>query len=504
MKKVVIIGAGPGGLAAAMLAARAGHRVTLIEQLEHVGGRTSLIRGDGFTFDTGPTFFLYPDILREIFAACDYTFDDEVDLIRIDPQYRLVFGQGGSLLATPQVELMDRRIGELAPVDRGAFARFMDENRRKFDHISPALQRPFSRLSDALKWDMIKMFPTVRPHQNLYSYLQRFFKDERTLLTFSFQSKYLGMSPWSCPSLFSILAFLEYEFGVFHPRGGCGAVSETMARLARDMGVDIHLGETARQITVHNRTATGVVTDRATYEADAVINNADFAHSTMKLIAPEHRRKWTDRRITRRRYSCSCFMVYLGIEGPVEGPLHHNIFFSDEYKQNLADIESNFRLHENPSMYVQNATPTDPSLAPEGMSTLYLLIPVPHCHPGIDWPQARDHYRSVAFRQLKKLGVEDIEPRIRFEKIVTPDDWRDWQQVHLGATFNMAHSLRQMLSFRPHNRFDDLRQLYLVGGGTHPGSGLPVIYESARISTRLMLEDFGQSTDWLEPGPLVT
>jgi phytoene desaturase len=498
MKRIAIIGSGPGGLCSAMLLARAGFDVKLFEQLPRVGGRTSTIHSDGFAFDLGPTFFLYPEILEGVFTACGYNLWDEVPMVRIDPQYRLVFGEGGNLLATSDIAEMDRRVGELSPADAGAFTRFMDENRAKFEKMKPVLQRPFHSPSDMVTWDLFKMLPHTRPHQSLFRYLQRFFDDTRVLLTFSFQSKYLGMSPFSCPSLFSILSFLEYEYGVWHPVGGCGELSRRMAGLAGDLGAEVLTETPVEEIVVDDEgRATGVRAGGEFWPADVVVNNADFAHSTMALL-PEHvRRRWTDRRILTRRYSCSCFMMYLGVEGRYDIP-HHNIYFSADYRNNLEDIERRFVLSDDPSMYIQNACVSDDTLAPEGRSTIYALIPVPHMHPNIDWARDTERYRETAFRQMAHLGLGDIRDRIVTERTYTPADWRGEQGIHLGATFNLAHNLGQMLYFRPHNRFEDVDGLYLVGGGTHPGSGLPVIYESARIAARLIQERFGMETDWMD------
>ncbi|MFM7114778.1 MAG: phytoene desaturase family protein [Planctomycetota bacterium] len=242
MPRVVIVGAGPGGLASAMLLARAGADVTILERQPHVGGRTSSHGSGGYTFDLGPTFFLYPRVIEEIFRACGHELRDEVDMVRLDPQYHLVFGGGGSMRATPDIARMEREIASVSPADAPMFRRFMEENRVKMERFRPVLEKPFHGLGDVLTWPMIRLLPLLRPWLSLDQELGRYFSDPRVKLAFSFQSKYLGMSPFNCPSLFSILSFLEYENGVFHPMGGCGAVSQAMARLAIDAGVKIRLG----------------------------------------------------------------------------------------------------------------------------------------------------------------------------------------------------------------------------------------------------------------------
>jgi phytoene desaturase len=264
-----------------------------------------------------------------------------------------------------------------------------------------------------------------------------------------------------------------------------------MARIATDMGVEIRYDEPVEAMAFEERRITAVRTSRGEYTADATVVNADFARSMTRLVPDRLRRRWSDRRIAAKRFSCSTFMLYLGIEGRYDEVPHHTIYLSENYRDNLADIETRHVLSRDPSMYVQNACVTDGSLAPPGMSTIYLLIPVTHRHPNVDWGRAAAGFREVALDQIERIGIRGIRERIRYEKMVTPDDWQDDYEIYRGATFNLSHDLTQMLHMRPHNRFEDIERMYLVGGGTHPGSGLPVIYSSARITSELLLDDLG-------------
>lgn len=497
-KQVVIIGAGPGGLASAILLANAGAKVKVVERLPFLGGRTSTIEAEGFKFDLGPTFFLYPRVLEEIFASVGRRLRDEVELIKLDPQYHLIFGRGGELLATPDVARMEQAVAKLSPEDAGKFRTFLAENRIKMDQFRTVLESPFSSWRDLLSPALLKMLPLLRPWLSLDGELGRYFKDERVRLAMTFQSKYLGMSPFNCPSLFSILSFLEYEYGVFHPVGGCGAVSRAMGRVAEDLGVEFSLGDPAEEILFEGRRAVGVRSASGTHRADAVVVNADFARAMHRLIPDHLRRNWTDRKIAKKRFSCSTFMLYLGVEGRYDDLQHHTIYLSRDYLNNLDEIENRHVLSADPSFYVQNACVTDPSLASEGMSTLYMLVPVTHQHANVDWMKEKDRFRALALKQLRKIGLHDVEGRIRYEKVVTPADWDHSYEIYRGATFNLAHNLRQMLHLRPRNRFEDVDGVYIVGGGTHPGSGLPVIYEGARISSRLLAGDLGLPIGWMK------
>ena len=496
---VAVIGAGPGGLASAMLLASRGVRVTILEKDGVVGGRSrTLTAPGGYRFDLGPTFFLYPRILEEIFRECGAELNREVEMLRLDPQYRLIFeeGAGGTTIdATGDLDRMEAEIARINPHDARGVRPFLAENRAKLASFRPVLERAFTKAADVAGIDMLRALPHLRPTRSVDADLRRHFRDPRTRLAFSFQTKYLGMSPFRCPSLFTILSFLEYEHGVFHPRGGCGAVAEAMARVASRLGVDIRLDSPVDALAFEGKRARGVEVGGKRIAADAVVVNADFAHSIPRLIPDALRSKWSDKKIGKARYSCSTFMLYLGVEGTFPELAHHTILLAEDYQRNLREIETG-TIPDMPSLYVQNAGATEDGMAPPGHSALYLLIPVPNMRhgddgQGHDWGAEAPRYRRLALDRIKAMGITDIESRIRYERMVTPRDWRDEFSVGFGATFNLAHDLRQMLLFRPGNRFGGVEGVYLVGGGTHPGSGLPVIYEGARISTDLCLRDLG-------------
>jgi len=498
MPRVAIIGAGPGGLGAAMLLSRAGVPVTLFDQHREVGGRTRTIEAGNYRFDLGPTFFLYPRILEEIFAACDRNLHSEVELVRLDPMYRLLYGDGSELEVTSDPQRMAASIEQLSPEDGPNYSRYMEDTRRKFERFRPCLQRPFLSWRDTLSPSVLRLLPWLRPWQSVEGELRRYFRDSRVRLAFTFQSKYLGMSPFKCPSLFSILPYLEHDFGVYHPIGGCGEVSKAMGRVAEDLGVELRLGEPVREILFEGKRAVGLRTDAGEFQADALIVNADFARAMKKLVPNHLRRRWRDSRIAKKKFSCSTFMMYLGIEAPCDQLAHHSIYLPSDYSGILDDIETHHRLSDDPALYIQNAGVTDTTLAPRGHSTLYVLAPVTHQHANVDWSVEKARFRNLVMKRLSKL-VPDLEGRIRVERIVTPAQWDLDEGIHLGATFNLAHNLGQMLHRRPRNRFEDVDGVYLTGGGTHPGSGLPVIYESARITARLLLADWNQPTAWLDP-----
>ncbi len=497
-KRAAIVGAGPGGLAAAMLLANAGLEVDVFERLGRVGGRTTTFELDGFRFDLGPTFFLYPRVLEEVFRLVGRDLHEEVPMERLDPQYRVSFLDGPNVDATADIDAMAKQLAQFDEHDAQAFAGFMAENRGKLAAFRPVLETQFDGWADLLRPEVLSLLPQTRPWNTLDRELRRHFRDPRVRIAFSFQAKYLGMSPFRCPSIFSILSHLEYEHGVWHPMGGFGQLSQAMADVAQQLGARIHLDAPVDELLYEGRRATGLVSRGVEHQFDAVVVNADFAATVPKLVPDRMRSRWTDKKLESARYSCSTFMLYLGIDGTVDLP-HHTIAIPTDYRQNLREIEELQVLSADPAVYVQNACATDPGQAPEGSSGLYVLAPVPNRSPNVDWARDAQAFRATVMRQLERLGIENLEARIRTERMITPDEWEQRYGVHKGAVFNLAHDLKQMLHLRPHNRFEDVDGMYLVGGGTHPGSGLPVIYESARISSRLVCEDLGIDADWNVP-----
>lgn len=491
----LIVGSGPGGLASALLLAHSGIDVTILEKEEKVGGRTKLIHKDGFTFDRGPTFFHYPEVIEEIFQAIGRDAHKELGLMPLDPMYRLVFGAGGHIDATSNLEAMTDRIRELAgEKNANGFKKYVIQNRKKLEFSKQCLQTPWTSPLNVLSKRAIRVATVLKPWSSVAGDLSKHFDDERVRLAMSFQTKYLGMSPFHAPSLFTILSFLEYEHGIFHAKGGLGSITARMGEIAEELGVKIRCSTPVKSLMYEGKTVVGVRIEGEEILADKVVINADFAHAMTTLVPDEKRKKWSDKKLEKKGYSCSTFMLYLGVDKQYDLP-HHQIYASTSYEKNLEDITEHRMTWNDPSIYVQNASITDDSLAPEGQSTIYVLVPVPNTHDSIVWDDIKDDYRELIVKQLAKLGYDDIDDHIVSETIVTPDDWGA-SDVYRGAVFNLTHDLKQMLWRRPHNRFEEANNLYIVGGGTHPGSGLPTIFESARISSKLLLADLGIRADW--------
>ncbi len=500
-KKIAVVGAGPGGLAAAVLLVSRGLDVTVYEARDRVGGRSARITLGEHHFDTGPTFFLMPHVLDEIFSAVGARLTDEVDLRRLDPLYRLVIGQPGGedivIDPTQDTDRMAERIGAIHEADGRAFRRFVEHNRAKLNAAEPILRRPIRSPLDLVKPDAVRALPYINPHKTVHTLSSKYFEHPAVKLAVGFQSKYLGMSPMECPSLFTILPFIEYEYGVWHPIGGCNAIMEALARVFVRAGGKIETSSPVESLEIEGRRVRGLNLGGARggerVACDHAVINADAAWAIKSLIPERMRGRDSDRALDNKKYSCSTYMLYLGVEGRVDLP-HHTIRTAPAYEQNLDDISrgngSLGSLTGDPSFYVCNPSATDPSLAPAGDSSVYVLLPTPNGKARIDWDGESDRLRELLLDRIGSVLGEQFRGRIREEKRITPDDWRSMNINH-GATFNLSHSLDQMLHKRPQHRLPYCDGAWLVGGGTHPGSGLPVIFLSAQITSRMLCDELG-------------
>jgi phytoene desaturase len=488
-KRVIIIGSGPGGLTSGMLLAKAGYQVDILEKKDIVGGRNGSIKINGFTFDIGPTFFLMKNVLEEVFEETGRKLEDYVKLLPLDPMYRLQF-KDRTLFPSTDFNKMTADLEKNFPGSSLGYKKYIQKERKKYDRLIPCLQVPYGKLTDYAKMRFLRSLPYLDAHTSLYNVLNRYYKEDDLKISFTFQAKYIGMSPWEAPGTFSIISYIEHGGGVYHVIGGLNKLSLAMAKVIEEQGGNIHLSTSVKKIIVENGKATGVLLENGNIEkADYVIINADFANAMTNIIDTRDRKKYTDSKLSGMSYSCSTFMLYLGLNKLYDNIQHHNIFFANDYRKNVNEITQTKILSEDPSFYVQNASLYDTTLAPHGKSTLYVLVPVANKTSTINWDKEKEPFKEKILNLLEtRAGLKDIRQSIEVEKIITPDNWQNQYDVYNGATFNLGHGISQMLYFRPHNEFEEFKNCYLVGGGTHPGSGLPTIYESGRISAKLIME----------------
>ncbi|WP_010250386.1 phytoene desaturase family protein [Acetivibrio cellulolyticus] len=489
-KKVIIVGAGPGGLTAGMLLSNNGFDVQIFEKNSYIGGRNGSIKMGDYTFDIGPTFLMLPEVLRDVFRFTGRKLEDYVEIKEIDPFYRLRFKGKVDFYPTKDRDSMREQIEKLFPGDAKGYDSFIEKEKYKFDRLFNCLKIPYDSILHLARPTFIKAIPKFDLGNTLYGKLSSYFKHKDLRIALTFQSKYLGMSPWECPAAFTILSYIEHSRGIFHTIGGLNKISEAMGHIVQEDGGSIHLSTPVKEVIVENGTAKGVILENGEkVMSDYVIINADFAHAMTSIVKGEHRKKYTDQDLASRDYSCSTFMLYLGVNKKYDIP-HHNIIFADDYEINVKEIANKKIISVDHSLYIQNASAIDPTLAPEGKSAIYVLVPVPNNSSKIDWEAEKDKFRRMVLDKIKeKTELKDIEEHIEVEKIITPLDWEKDYGVYRGATFNLSHKLSQMLCFRPHNKFEEFKNCYLVGGGTHPGSGLPTIYESGRISANMIIQD---------------
>lgn len=498
-KKILIVGAGPGGLTAGMILAHRGFDVHIYEKEDRVGGRNAELTVGEHSFDLGPTFLMMKFILDEMFAETGRKSEDYLTFTKLDPLYRLNF-KDKQIDITQNRQEMIRQIKEYFPGDEVGYDKFMKREAKRFETIFACLQKDYSHLHDYLNPVFLKAIPEIPLGKTLIQYLGKYFKSEELRIAFTFQSKYLGMSPWSCPAFFVILAYIEHAFGIYHVEGGLCKIADAMAKVVQEEGGSIHLNSPVKQLLVNQKVVKGVeLSSGEKVYADDVIVNADFAYAMTELLPEGATKKYTKTKLDQKDYSCSTFMLYLGLDTVYEDIEHHTIIFADDYKSNLKDISSGTKLSDDMSIYVRNSVVSDKTTSPQGKSGLYVLVPVANTTAGIDWDKEKHTYREKVLKRIcERLNIPDLQNHIEAETMITP---ADWQQAHIynGAVFNLAHSLDQMLYARPHNEFQELNNMYLVGGGTHPGSGLPTIYESGRISSNMVSKKHG--VEFSQPRP---
>jgi phytoene desaturase len=490
-KHIIIVGAGPGGLCAGMLLSQRGFKVSIYDKHAEVGGRNRAIRIDGFTFDTGPTFLLMKGVLDEMFELCGRRSEDYLQFMPLSPMYKLKFDDREISVFSDR-ENMRAELYRVFDEGTEGYEQFLNKERKRFKALYPCITRDYSSLSSFLSLDLLKAIPWLAFPKSVFANLGQYFRQEKMRLAFCFQSKYLGMSPWECPALFTMLPYMEHEYGIYHVAGGLNRIAAAMAQVVQECGGEIHTSTGVESLLIENGAVKGVKLDNGEeVTGDEVVINADFAHAMSHLLEPGRLKKYAPEKLKKLKYSCSTFMLYLGMDKVYDLP-HHTIVFARDYTTNIRNIFGNKTLSEDFSFYLQNASASDPSLAPAGKSALYVLVPMPNNDSSLDWDEHCSDVREQVLDTLgARMGLSDIREHIVCEKIITPGSWESEEYVYKGATFSLAHQFSQMLYWRPHNRFEELDNCYLVGGGTHPGSGLPTIYESARISSNLISKKYG-------------
>lgn len=479
--KAVVIGSGFGGLAAAVRLGAKGYDVTVLERNDQPGGRARVHRIDGYTFDAGPTVVTAPFLFEELWTLCGKKMSDDIDMRPVTPFYRVRFHDGAVFDYTGDAAHMRREVARFNPADVEGYDRFVAMSEAIFNVGFEQLAHvPFASVGSMLKIvpDMVKL----QSYRTVYGLVAKYIRDERLRQVMSFHPLLVGGNPFSTTSIYTLIAFLERKWGVHFPMGGTGALVKGLVGLIEGQGGSVRCNTEVKQILVEGGRARGVeLASGERIDADVVVSNADAAWTYRYLVAPEHRKTWTDARIERTRYSMSLVVWYFGTKKKYPDVAHHSILLGPRYKELLEDIFERKVLADDFSLYLHRPTATDPSLAPEGCEAFYVLSPVPHLDADVDWRTKAEPYRKAIAKYLSDTVLPGLEENLTASHMITPQGFQDELLSFKGAAFSIEPVLTQSAWFRPRNASEDIRGLYLVGAGTHPGAGMPGVLSSARV-----------------------
>lgn len=488
-KKIIVIGSGFGGLGAAIRLQAKGHEVEIFEKRDKPGGRAYVYEIDGFSFDGGPTVITAPFMFDDIFKAAGKKVSDYFELVPLSPFYRIFDHKKRTFDYNDDEEFTLKEIDKINPADKQGYLDFLKTTK-------PIFEKGFVELADQpflSFWDMMKVAPDLirlQSHKSVYKYVSQYIKDDFLRQCFSFHPLLVGGNPFDTTSIYAMIHYLEREWGVHYAMGGTASIVKGMVKLFEDIGGKIHLNTEIDEITVANKKVTGVTLQDGTHhQADVVVSNADVPFTYKHLIDKKYRKKYSDRKIDRMKYSMSLFVIYFGTNRRYTDTdlKHHNIILSKRYKELLDDIFDKKVLADDFSLYLHMPTITDPSLAPEGCESFYVLSPVPHLGAkDIDWTVKAKEYRDRIMQFLEDNYLPDLQKHIVAEHYIDPLHFRDVLNSHQGSAFSVEPLLTQSAWFRPHNRSEDFENLYFVGAGTHPGAGLPGVLSSSIIAENLI------------------
>ncbi len=487
-QKVIVIGSGFGGLGVAVRLQSCGFDVDLIESRDKLGGRAYVYEQDGFKFDGGPTVITAPFMLEELFACAGRKMSDYVRIVPVEPFYRIEFHDGRAFEYGLDEAETEASVAKFAPAD-------LDGYRRLVKHAKAIFDKGFVELSDRpflTFGDMIKVVPDLirlKSYKTVYQFAAGYVKDPLLRRVFSFHPLLVGGNPFQTTSIYALIHYLERNWGVHYAMGGTGAIIEALGRLFTELGGRVRLGTPVEKIIIENGAAVGVQTASGeTFRADAVVSNADVANTYRKMIAPAHRRKYTDQRLAGMRYSMSLFVIYFGTRKQYPGIKHHTIILGERYQELLDDIFNKKLLSQDFSLYLHRPSATDPSMAPEGCDCFYVLAPVPHQASGIDWTTQAKLFRNRIMTFLDQRYLPGLLDNVISERLLTPLDFETTLNTYMGSGFSFEPLFRQSAWFRPHNESEDVRNLFFVGAGTHPGAGVPGVLSSAKIAEKLVCQ----------------
>jgi phytoene desaturase len=480
VSKAIVIGAGVGGLTAAMKLAHQGWEVDLYEKLDVPGGRCGRVQASGFTWDLGPTIMLMPFVFEQAFASVGRKLSDYLQLVRCDPNYRVTFRDDSSITLTSELTRMREELERLEPGSFEPYLRFLARGRDRHDtSMERFVTKHFDSLPQFLTPSNLPHIFRIGAHQTLFGQVSKSFQDERLRQTMSFQTMYLGVSPYEAPAVFSLLPYTELAVGIWYPMGGMGAIPRALEKVCVELGVKLHYQREVSRVVIEQGQATGVAfADGQVARADVVVCNADYPWAQKHLIDP---RVSSHPELEKKRYTSSGYMLYLGVKRRYDELLHHNVYFGKDFEGSFKDIFETLNVPEDPSFYVNAPAHTDPSMAPQGKDALYVLVPVPHRAPHLDWKVEGPKLRAKVFARLAELGLKDLEADVEVERVITPDDWERELNLERGSNFGLAQNMFQIGPFRPKVWDDRIGNLFYCGASVQPGTGVPTVMISADL-----------------------
>lgn len=482
----IVIGSGFGGLAAAIRLSCKGYHVQVLEKLAAPGGRASVHKQDGFTFDAGPTIITAPYLLEELWTLCGRQFSHDITLKEMEPFYRIRFDDGTWFDYSGNDKTMRAEIARFSADDLAGYDRFMVE-------ANMAHKLGFEELGgvtfDTI-WDLLAAVPNMvrmRAWRSIYALVAKHIKNPKLRMVFSFHPLLIGGNPFSVTSVYSLINTLERRFGVHWAMGGTGALIKGLVNLLEERGAHVRCNAPVTRILIENGRAVGVeLQNGETLRSDIVVSNADTAWTYKNLVDKKYRQHWTDRKIANGKYSMSLFVWYFGTKKQYHDVPHHMIMLGPRYRELLTDIFKRHKLADDFSLYLHRPSASDPSVAPTGCDAFYVLAPVPHLGSGTDWSKQAEPFRQAIQNLLEKTVMPGLGAEVISQKLMTPQDFHDNLWSYKGAAFGLEPLLLQSAWFRPHNRSEDVPGLYMVGAGTHPGAGVPGVLMSAKTLEKVI------------------
>ena len=484
--QAIVIGAGFGGIASALRLRAKGYEVRLIDRCPMLGGRAQVYEHEGFRHDAGPTVITAPFLFEELFALFGERLEDSLKLVPLKPWYRFEFSDGDHFDYGGTLEETLAEINRIEPRDREGYLALLAHSRRIFDvGFTELSAQPFHRFTTMLR--QVPRLVGLRNYETVWGMVRRHLKCEKLRQAFSIQPLLVGGNPFDTTSIYGLIHFLERAYGVHFAMGGTGAVTGALGALMKRQGIEIQLGTTVDSVVVENGRATGIRLETGIkLEADVVVSNADAAHLYRKMIPPAQQGASTRLKLAAAHYSMGLFVLYFGTTRTYPEVAHHTIWMGPRYRELLDDIFHRKILADDFSLYLHRPTATDPSFAPAGCDSFYVLCPVPNLQARINWEVEGPRLRNRIVAALDRTILPGLAESIAADFYKTPEDFRsDYLSVH-GAGFSVAPLFRQSAWFRFHNRAEGIKNLYLTGAGTHPGAGVPGVLCSAKVVDALI------------------